>query len=218
MRITTKAKFNWDGARYVLESWEGYEYEGQLALAGGGPSGQQKAAAAAQANLSNQLASTAGQQQQFFEKQQNAVNPFYQSRMQSGSPFMNQFTDAASGINARAFAPARQQLLQRLGTQQGLPSGFREQALTDLDTQQARGFDQQLLGGLQMNEQAKQQGAAGLLGQAQLANPLGYYGGATEGNKSIMNAPLASPGFQGALGGALGQGGIAGLLLNKIPF
>src|SRR5216684_2115855 len=112
---------------------------------GGGPSREQKNAAQSQANLTNQEAGAAGRQEQFFEKQQNAVNPFYTSRMQNGLPYFNQMTDAASGLNARAFAPARQALLQRLGTQQGLPSGFRNQAMTDLDSQQAQGFDQQLL-------------------------------------------------------------------------
>lgn len=179
---------------------------------GGGPSKQQQAAANSQAQLTNQLGQTAAKQEQFFENQQNAVNPFYQSRMQNGLPYMNQLTDASSGLTARAFAPARQQLLQQLGTQQGLPSGFREQALTDLNSQQGQAFDQQLLGGLQANEQAKQQGAAGMLGQAQLANPMGYYSGAMGGNQSIMQAPLQKPGLGGLLGG------VAGGLASAIPF
>jgi len=179
---------------------------------GGGPSREQKQAAASQANLTNELANVANRQQDFFEKQQNAVNPFYTSRMENGLPYFNQLSDASSGLTAQAFAPARQQLLQRLGTQSGLPSGFREQALTDLDTQQARAFDQQLLGGLQANEQAKQAGASGLLGQAQIANPQGYFGQALQGNSSIMNAPLQRPGYAGLLGG------VAGGLASAIPF
>lgn len=179
---------------------------------GGGPSSEQKQAAASQANLTNQMAGVANRQQDFFEKQQNAVNPFYQSRMQNGLPYFNQLTDASSGLVARSFAPARQQLLQRLGTQQGLPSGFRQQALTDLDTSQARAFDDQLLQGQQMQEQAKQGGAAGLMGQQQLSNPLGYYGGAQGGNQSIMQAPLQRPGLGGLLGG------VAGGLASAIPF
>jgi hypothetical protein len=179
---------------------------------GGGPSSEQKAAAAAQANLANTETQAGTQALQFVQNQQNAVNPFYTSRMQNGLPYMNQLTDASSGLTAQAFAPARQQLLQRLGTQQGLPSGFREQALTDLDTQQARAFDQQLLGGLQANEQAKQAGASGLLGQAQIANPQGYFSGAGQANASIMNAPLQSPSFAGILGG------VAGGLASRIPF
>lgn len=183
---------------------------------GGGPSSEQKAAAASQANLTNQEGAAAGRQEQFAENQQNKVNPFYSSMMQNGLPYMNQMTDAASGTNARAFAPARQALMQRLGTQQGLPSGFKEQAMTDLDTQQAQGFDQQLQSALAQNFQAKQAGAAGLVGQQQVANPTGYFGGAMQGNQSIMQAPLQSPGLGGLLGGALG--GVGGALASKIPF
>lgn len=178
---------------------------------GGGPSAQQKQAASAQANLSNQLGGIAGQQQNFFNQQQQAVQPFYQNEMQNGLPYMNQMTDAASGLTARSFAPARAQLYQQLGSQQGLPSGYKDQALTDLNTQQAQAFDQQLLGGLQQNYQAKQQGAQGLLGQAQMSNPLGYYGGAMGANQSIMQAPLQQPGLGGLLGG------VAGGLASRIP-
>ena len=179
---------------------------------GGGPSSEQKNAAQAQANLTNQEGAAAGRQEQFFEGQQNKVNPFYTSRMQNGLPYFNQLTDAASGLNARAFAPARQQLLAQLGTQQGLPSGFKTQAMTDLNSQQAQGFDQQLLQGLQMQEQAKQGGAAGLMGQAQIANPTGYFGGAMQGNQSIMQAPLQRPGLGGLLGG------VAGGLASSVAF
>jgi hypothetical protein len=203
MKITTKAVF--DIATGALLDWEGFEYSGPLELAGGGPSKQQRDAAQSQANLTNQLGATANRQEQFMESQQNKVNPFYTSRMNNGLPYFNQFTDAQSGLTARAFAPARQQLLQRLGTQQGLPSGFRNQALTDLDSQQARAFDDQLQTGLGLNEQAKQLGASGLMGQAQIANPLGYYGGALSGNESIMKAPLAKPGLGGLLGNVFGS-------------
>lgn len=171
---------------------------------GGGPSAEQKQAAASQANLSNQLGATAAKQQQFFEGQQNKVNPFFTQRMNQGLPYYNALTDAQSGLTAQAFAPARANLYRQLGAQQGLPSGFRQQAFTDLDTQQARAFDSQLLGALGAQEQAKQAGAAGLMGQAQIANPMGYYGGAMQGNQSIMQAPLQRPGIAGVLGGLAG--------------
>lgn len=179
---------------------------------GGGPSQAQNNAAQAQANLSNQEGQAAQQQLAFMQSQQNKVNPFYTSRMNNGLPYMNQLTDAQSGLTARAFAPARQQLLQQLGTQQGLPSGFRTQALTDLNSQQAQAFDQQLLGALSANEQAKQAGAAGLIGQSQIANPQGFFSGAMQGNQSIMQAPLQKPGLGGLLGG------VAGGLASAIPF
>lgn len=179
---------------------------------GGGPSAEQKQAASAQANLANTQANAGNQALQFVQQQQAKVNPFYTSRMEGGLPYMNQLTDASYGLTARAFAPARQQLLQRLGTQQGLPSGFRNQALTDFDTTQARSFDDQLLQALGANEQAKQAGASGLLGQAQLANPQSFFAGAGGANQSIMQAPLQRPGLGGLLGG------VAGGLASAIPF
>lgn len=179
---------------------------------GGGPSQAQNNAANAQAGLAGQEGQAATQQLAFMQSQQNKVNPFYTSRMNNGLPYMNQLTDAASGVNARAFAPARQQLMQQLGTQQGLPSGFKTQSLMDFNDQQAQGFDQQLQGALGANEQAKQAGASGLMGQAQIANPQGFFGGAMQGNQSILQAPLQKPGLGGLLGGA------AGGLASAIPF
>lgn len=179
---------------------------------GGGPSSAQNNAAQAQANLANQQGQAAQQALGFVQQQQNKVNPFYTSMMQNGLPYMNQLTDASSGITARAFAPARAQLYQQLGSQQGLPSGYRDQALTDLNTQQAQAFDQQLQGALGANFGAQQAGASGLLGQAQIANPQSFYAGAAGANQSIMNAPLQKPGLGGLLGG------VAGGLASAIPF
>jgi hypothetical protein len=173
---------------------------------GGGPSQQQQDAATAQANLDNQLGATFGKQQQFMETQQNKVNPFYTSMMDKGLPYMANLTDSMSGSNAQAFAPARAQLEQQLNQNpNALPSGFAQQARTDLASQQARNFDQQLQGAQGANYQAQQQGAAGLVGQAQVANPTAYSGQAAQGNNSIMNAPLAKPGLGGLLGGIGGS-------------
>ena len=180
---------------------------------GGGPSSEQKAAAKSQADLNNQLGSAFTRQEQFSEAQQNKVNPFYTQRMNQGLPYYNNLTDAASGTTAQAFAPARAQLEQQLGqSANALPSGFAMGARTDLASQQARAFDQQLQNAMGANEMAKQQGASGLLGQAQIANPTAYSGQATQGNNALMNAPLASPGLGGLLGG------LAGGLVSKIPF
>lgn len=133
--------------------------------------------------------------------------------MQNGLPYYANLTDAASGNTARAFAPARQQLEQQLGQQRNmLPSGFAMQARSDLAAQQARAFDANLQGAQGANEAAKQAGASGMLGQAQIANPYGYAQTATQGNASIMNAPLASPGLGGLLGG------MASGLASAIPF
>lgn len=180
---------------------------------GGGPSQEQLNAAQSQADLNNQLGQAFGRQEAFSESQQQKVNPFYTQLMNQGLPYMANLTDAMSGNTARAFAPARAQLEGTL--RQGgnaLPSGFATGARTDLASDQARAFDQSLQGVQGANLQARQQGAAGLLGQAQIANPTGYSGQATAGNQAIMNAPLARPGLGGLLGG------LAGGLASAIPF
>lgn len=180
---------------------------------GGGPSQQQINAANAQTNLSNTLANTFGQQFQFQQAQQNKVNPFYTGLMNQGSPYYSNQVDALSGNNAAAFAPARAQLNQQLNQgPNGLPSGFATQARSDLAAQQARSFDQSLNGIQQQNLATRQAGAAGLLGQAQIANPTAYSGQAMQGFGSIMNAPLASPGLGGLLGG------LAGGMASALPF
>lgn len=180
---------------------------------GGGPSQQQQQAATAQTNLDNTLGADFGQQFQFQQAQQNKANPFYTSLMQQGNPYLANQTDAAGGNNAAAFAPARAQLERQIG--QGgnaLPSGFATQARTDLAANQARSYDQGLNSIQQGNLATRQQGASGLLGQAQIANPTAYSGQAVQGNSSVMNAPLASPGLGGLLGG------LAGGLASAIPF
>lgn len=180
---------------------------------GGGPSSQQRAAATAQANLSNKLSDVFGQQFAFQQQQQQKANPFYTSMMQQGLPYFGALTDAAAGTNAQAFQPAKAQLERQLGQQANmLPSGFAEQARTDLAANQARAYDQNLVGNLGSNFAARQAGASGLLGQAQIANPAAYSGQALQGNQSIMQAPLASPGLGGLLGG------MAGGLVSAMPF
>lgn len=180
---------------------------------GGGPSTEQKNAAQSQANLTNQLGQTFGKQEAFSEAQQNKVNPFYTDTMNRGLPYYSQLTDQIGGNTAQAFAPAKAQLERSLGQNaNSLPSGFATGARTDLASQQARDFDQQLQGAQGANFQAKQQGAAGLIGQAQVANPTAYSGQALGGNQSIMGAPLAKPGLGGLLGG------MAGGLASAIPF
>lgn len=180
---------------------------------GGGPSAAQNNAANSQAQLNTELGKDFGQQFQFQQAQQNKANPFYTNLMNQGLPYFNQLTDAQSGLTAQAFAPAKAQLEQSLGQQaNALPSGFATQARSDLAANQARAFDQNLQGALGQNFGARQAGAAGLLGQAQISNPQSYAGIATQGNQGIMNAPLASPGLSGLLGG------LAGGLASAIPF
>jgi hypothetical protein len=65
---------------------------------------------------------------------------------------------------------------------------------------------------LMANEQAKNNAAGLLVGQQQVANPIGWAQTAGSGNNSIMQAPLGSPGIGGLLGG------IAGGAMQAIPF
>jgi hypothetical protein len=182
---------------------------------GGGPSQQQKNAAQAQADLTNQLGQTAAKEEGFKEDQQNKVNPFYTDLLKNGPDYYNDATDFASGVNARAYAPAKADLVRRLGTTTGLPSGYRDQALTDFNENRAQGYDGQLMSLMADREATRERGAAGLTGQAQIANPLGYYQGAEQGNSSIMNAPLQRPGFAGTLGSLIGAGAQLGAAALK---
>jgi hypothetical protein len=207
VRITTKFHFDMNTGEVFAD--EGFEYEGELALCGGGPSAEQKAAAASQANLTNQLAGVAQQNENFTEAQRNKTTPFYSNLMTNGPDYLKTATDYASGTNARAYAPARAALIKRLGTTTGLPSGSRDQALTDFDSSRARGFDDSLMGLLADKQAAQERGAAGIMGEAQQANPLGYYQGAEQGNQSILQAPLQKPGIAGLLGGLAGSAATA---------
>lgn len=162
----------------------------------GGPSRQQKEAAAAQTDISNTLSGIAKGREAF-------QGPFLKSRVQGGLPFLNQFTDFSGGALARSIAPQRAQLLSRLnrfGT--ALPSGFREQTLTDLGTRQARAFDDQIIQGLLLDEETRARAAG-------LANPLGFFTGAQQGFGSILNMPQQPNPLGSILGGAVG--GLIGL-------
>jgi hypothetical protein len=62
------------------------------------------------------------------------------------------------------------------------------------------------LTGILADQQAgRERGAAGLMGQAQLADPAALFSGATAGNQAIFNAPR-KPGFAGTLGALIGAG------------
>ena len=159
----------------------------------GGKSQQQKAADST-SKLSDVLATNA-------ETTLPLTNQFWTNQMDQGlgPDFMKLSGDYTGGSTAQAYAPARAQLAQRLSRMgnTGLPSGFATQANTDLDTNQSRTFDNQILQNFLLNKQAKMQGAGALnpLGTSQTA--LGGYGG-------IMNMPQ-KPSLGGSiLGGALG--------------
>lgn len=179
---------------------------------GGGPSQSQKDAAARQAELSKQEAQIAGQRNARENEQWNTIKPYAYDRLNNGLPFYDQLTDAASGTTAKAFAPTRAALQRQLSLYGDLPSGYKDQMLADLDTQQARAFDDQLVNNMLLNENAKSEAARLITGQQQIANPLGFYGAAGQSNQSIMQAPLQSAGIGGLLGG------IAGGAASAIPF
>ena len=178
---------------------------------GGGPSQEQKNAAQAQANLSNQTAQTAADQTKFMESQEQKIDPFATSRLNSGLPFYNSLTDYSNGTTAAAYAPGRAAILRKYDTMSGLPSGMKDQTLADYDANEARAFDQNQVNNMLLNEQSKQGAAALLTGQEQISNPVGYTSAAMQGNQSIMQAPLQTPGIAGLLGG-LAQG-----VISKLP-
>lgn len=184
---------------------------------GGGPSVEQTQAAARDAALSQTAADTAAKQNAREDSQYALVKPFYTDRMANGLPYMNQLTDAQSGLVARSFAPAYADLNRRFATD-GMPSGSKDAAIRSLDADRARAFDSQLLSGLQENDAAKQDAAAGIVGQQGLAlnSALGNQNSALSANNSIMQAPLQSQGLGGVLGGVVSSLGSAAI--KKIPF
>jgi hypothetical protein len=107
-------------------------------------------------------------------------------------------------VNARAFAPAYAALNRRFASD-GLPSGSRDAALRSLDAEKARSYDGTITNNLLANENAKSEAARLLTNQQQIANPFQWYGGASTGYNSIMQAPLQSAGIGGILGGVAGS-------------
>lgn len=184
-------------------------YDGDWEYLGGGPDAQQKQAEANQAKYTAQEAAAADRAEQFKEAQQKRVNPFFGNLMDYGPEYTPALLDYEGGVNARAFAPERADLIRRLGTETGLPSGYRDQALTDFGEKRATAYDSGLTNILTDRQAAKERGAAGLLGQAQLADPTALYSGATAGTNAIFNAPR-SQGFGGTLGALIGAGATIG--------
>jgi hypothetical protein len=203
---------------------------------GGGPSTQQKNAAAAQANLDNTEAATSAQnnktlnaaiasnttrQNDIYDK----ISPFATDLMTKGLPFENALTDFTNGTTAAAALPARAALLRSIGgNSSAQPNGFKTAAVADFNDNLAKDFDSNMTSALMANQNAKLQGANVLTGQqanlnstlgvdSSALNPLGWSAGASAGNNSIMQAPLATPspfapllGAVGALGGAAIKG------------
>lgn len=160
----------------------------------GGPSQAQKNALNSQSALSNELAGIARQRESFQQ-------PYLRQRVSSGLPFLPQLLDYKGGTLARQLGPQRAQLINRLDASGNeLPSGFKEQALTDFGAKSGRAFDDSVIQALMMDEETRARAAG-------LTNPLGYFSGAQQGYGSIMNMPQQ----QSPLGSIVG-GAVSGLL------
>ena len=172
-------------------------------IMGGGPSGAQQAAQQQTLQNSQQEGQLAQQAGQKFNALGSQVTPFYSSEMANGLPFYGNLTDAASGTNAQAFAPAKASFLRSEATQGALPSGSRAAGMNDINEAQAQSFGNQLIGNQMAQYQAKQAGAAGLTGQQQINNPAAFYGGSTQAGQAGMQPlqPAYNP-WMGVLGGA----------------
>jgi hypothetical protein len=210
VKITTKAVF--DIASGELLEWEGYEYDGPVALCGGGPSDSQKAAAASQAAENQQNTATQQQMLQMYKDQYAKINPFETSIMANGLPYLKALTDYSNGTTARSFLPGRAQLIRNLGgvNPASQPNGFKTAAIADYDNNTARAFDDNMSSALTSDYNARQQAASALTNQQQLANPLSWANAVTAGNSSIMQAPLSTPSpFAPILGAVSGLGSSA---------
>lgn len=197
----------------VARDWN--EYDGPVMHLGGGPSSEQKQAAASQAAATDQSLAAGKDALQFQKDQIAKITPFATNRLNNGLPFYGDLTDYAGGTSAKAWAPAKAAALRSLDSTSsfyGTPSGYRNATLGDIDASRARDFDSSLTDTMLQNEQSKQQAAGLLTGQAQLVNPQSWYGTGMQGNQSILQAPLQSPGLGGLIGG------IAGGAISKIPF
>ena len=209
MKIIRKIEFQMKDSGMEEVFRDEFEYKGPLALCGGGPSKQQNQAADRQGQLSEEEAALARTEQASRDKLRGIATPFYGDLMNNWPDYTNAELDYAGGTNARAFAPAKAALLQRLQSTNGLPSGYRDQALTDFDENRATAYDNSLSGIYADRQAAKERGAAGITNLISGYNPSAYYGGAEGANQSILNANLRKPGVGGIIGGVIGGGASA---------
>lgn len=217
MKIIRKIEFQMTDSGMEEVFRDEYEYSGPIALCGGGPDATQKQAEQNQAKYTQQEAEAAARAEKFKEDQQARANPFYGNLMDNGPEYTPALLDYEGGVNARAFAPEKANLMRTLGTETWLPSGYRDQAITDFNEKRASGYDAGLTGILADRQSAKERGAAGLLGQAQLADPTALYSGATQGNQTIFGAPR-KPGWAGTLGSLISAGATVGSkFINPTP-
>lgn len=209
MKVITRIEFQLTDSGMEETFRDEYEYSGPIALCGGGPPKSQTDAANRQGKLSEEEAALARSEQASRDKLRGIATPFYGDLMKNGPDYTNAELDYVGGTNARAFAPAKAALVQRLGASTGLPSGYRDQALTDFDENRATAYDNSLSGIYADRQAAKERGAAGITNLISGYNPSAYYGGASGANQSILNANLRKPGVGGIIGGIVGGGASA---------
>ncbi len=180
---------------------------------GGGPSSTQKAAQQQQLSNAQQEGQLANQSGGKFNALYGQTQPFYTSEMTNGLPFYNNLTDFTSGTTAQAYAPAKAAFLRQSSTMGALPSGSKAAGMNDINEAQAKTFDSNLVNNMFAQQQAKQQGAAGLAGLMQTVNPAAFYGGSSSAAQSASQPlqPAFNP-WMGVLGGAV-QGAA-----SAIPF
>jgi hypothetical protein len=202
MKVTIKAVF--DIASGDLLDWEGYDYQGPVEHCGGGPSSTQQAAQQQTLQNAQQEGALAQQNAGKFNTATGQIAPFYANEQTNGLPFYGNLTDFTSGTNAQAYNPAKANYLRMVSGMGGLFSGSKAAGLNDINEQQAHAFDQSLTGNMFSQQQAKQQGAAGTAGVAQLTNPAAFYGGSTGAGSSASQPlqPQYNP-YLGILGGAV---------------
>lgn len=181
---------------------------------GGGPSRTQKDARALSLENARKQSALGDTNAGRYNAIYGDVAPFYTNEMNNGLPFFNNLTDYSSGTVAQAYAPQEAALNRSLAKTGYLPSGFATAARSDLASRKAQTFNQMLQNALYANYQAKQQGAQGLTGLAQVYNPLPFYGGSTSAAGQGMQALQKDQGSN-----MLGTiGGIATGIASAIPW
>lgn len=180
---------------------------------GGGPSGNQQASANQVTQNAQQEGQLAQSVQPQFLANANKAGAFYGNEMTNGLPFFGSLQDFNAGTTAQAFNPAKANFLRTASTMGSLPSGFKAAGMNDIQNAEAGQFDQNTVNNLMAQQQAKQQGAQGVAGVAQMLNPAAFYGGSTSaGNAGMQPLQPAYNPWLGVVGGAV-QGAA-----SKIPF
>lgn len=171
-------------------------------------------------NIAGTATTGMGQQQQLADVAGGYVTPYWKNQLYQGLPWYKAATDFAGGTTAQAFAPGRAAILRQtsaMGT--NTPSGYRAALLNNWNAQQANAYDNSRNQLLMANQQAKEQAAAGLMGQQQIAQnaALGYAGVGAGANQAVLNAPQRGgilPAIAGAAGGVGSMMTGAGVMRN----